>query len=365
MRVALLYNEVGAQAGPDEADVLVQLEAVTEGLSGLGHEVLPLACGLDLGAVARELEAQTPDAVFNLVESLAGHERLIHVMPALLDALGWPCTGSSAEAILLTTNKLLAKERLAAAGLPTPPLLGVWPAGGGEEETPELSSEVLAERAIAKSVWDHGSKGLADDAVLRSPTAGEVRRHLRELAPRLGSPCFAETYVEGRELNLSLLASPCGSRQSPQRAVPQGDPQILPPAEVRFVGYPPGKLRIVDYRAKWEPASFEYQATEPSYDFPARDAPLLAEIAGLARHAWKVFGLAGWARVDFRVAADGTPWILEVNANPCLAPDAGFAAALEQAGLSFPQALERILEDALQRRAAAGSRAAVLSPARA
>ncbi len=351
MRVALLYNEVGDEAEPDEADVLVQVEAVTEALAGLGHEVLPLGCGLDLAAVSRELAARAPDAVFNLVESLAGHERLIHVVPALLDSLGWPCTGSSAEAIFLTTNKLLAKERLAAAGLPTPPVLGVWPAGG--EEVAELSSEILAERAIAKSVWDHGSKGMADDAVLRSPTAGEVRRHLRELAPRLGTPCFAETYVEGREINLSLLASP------------QESPRVLPPAEIRFAGYPPDKLRIVDYRAKWEPASFEYQATEPSYDFPARDAPLLAELAALARQAWKVFGLAGWARVDFRVAADGTPWILEVNANPCLAPDAGFAAALAQADLSFPQALEHLLEDALRRRATAGSREASLLPARA
>lgn len=333
MRVAILYNQVGAGAGPDESDVLVQLDAVATALAGLGHEVEPLACGLDLASTAARLEALAPDLVFNLVESLSGHDRLIHLAPALLDSLGLAYSGSPTEAVFLTTNKLLAKERLAAAGLPTPPLVAVFP----QHEGGSLAG--FRGRAILKSVWDHGSRGLADDAVMEVRDPAEVADRLAELAPRLGRPCFAEAFVEGRELNLSVLASVDG-------------PQVLPPAEIRFEGYPPGKPRIVDYRAKWEPTSFEWSHTQRSFAFGPEDAPLLETVTALARRAWTVFGLGGWARVDFRVAADGTPWILEVNANPCLAPDAGFAAALEQAGISFPEAMARILEDALARRAA-------------
>jgi D-alanine-D-alanine ligase len=74
---------------------------------------------------------------------------------------------------------------------------------------------------------------------------------------------------------------------------------------------------------------------------------LLCQLAYLARECWHGFGLRGYARVDFRVDQEGNPWILEINANPCLSPDAGFAAALERAGISFPQAVERLLDDAL------------------
>jgi D-alanine-D-alanine ligase len=76
---------------------------------------------------------------------------------------------------------------------------------------------------------------------------------------------------------------------------------------------------------------------------PAADGPLLAELTRLARRCWEAFGLGGYARVDFRVDMDGRPWILEVNANPCLAPDSGFAAMLAQAGIDYGAAMERIV----------------------
>jgi D-alanine-D-alanine ligase len=66
----------------------------------------------------------------------------------------------------------------------------------------------------------------------------------------------------------------------------------------------------------------------------------------MAKKCWQVFGLGGYARIDFRVDADGQPWILEINANPCLSPDAGFAAAVKQSGLTFAEAVGRILSDA-------------------
>jgi D-alanine-D-alanine ligase len=71
----------------------------------------------------------------------------------------------------------------------------------------------------------------------------------------------------------------------------------------------------------------------------------LAELGELARTCWTLFGLRGYARVDFRLDACGKPWILEVNSNPCLSPDAGFAAAVERASISFEEAVRRILDD--------------------
>jgi D-alanine-D-alanine ligase len=141
--------------------------------------------------------------------------------------------------------------------------------------------------------------------------------------------------VEGREFNLSVLAGPDG-------------PEVLPAAEIDFSAFPPGKPRIVGQRAKWAEASFEFQKTPRRFDFTPGDASLLNQLRRLAREAWQLFALGGYARVDFRVDDAGQPWILEINANPCLSPDAGFAGALVQASIPFSQAVARILEDAFR-----------------
>jgi D-alanine-D-alanine ligase len=335
MRVAVLFNRVGADAAPDERDVLAQRDAVAAALAEQGHEPLPIACDLDLRALAERLAAVRPQTAFNLVESLGGRERLLHLVPALLDALGLAYTGAPTEALFLATNKLLAKERLAAAGLPTP----AWWTPAGDDGLPAAGD---GDAWIVKSVWEHGSVGLTDAALVAGGDRGRLAARVAELATEPGGACFAEAYVEGRELNLSLLDGPSG-------------PRVLPPAEIVFADYPPGKPRIVGYPAKWEPASFEYRHTPRRFDFPAADAPLLAELGELARRAWRLFGLRGYARVDFRVDAGGRPFILEVNANPCLSPDAGFAAALERAGVTFGAAVAAIITEAAVRAPAPGA----------
>ena len=161
----------------------------------------------------------------------------------------------------------------------------------------------------------------------------------------LGGECFAEAYIEGREFNLSLLASEDlkGGPVSVGRG--KSCPEVLPPAEIRFDSYPSGKVRVVGYRSKWDEDSFEFTHTPRSFDFPDRDDALLADLKDLALRCWELFDLRGYARVDFRVDGAGRPWILEVNANPCLSPDAGFAAAAARAGLPFTEVLNRIIGD--------------------
>jgi GNAT superfamily N-acetyltransferase len=140
----------------------------------------------------------------------------------------------------------------------------------------------------------------------------------------------------------------------------------LPPAEIDFSAFPPAKPRIVGYAAKWETETFESVHTPRRFEFSSGDASLLDRLRALAVDCWRLFGLAGYARVDFRVDAAGQPWILEVNANPCLSPGAGFAAALARAEIPWPRALHWILGTALRRqdegegpsrRAGIGSRA--------
>ena len=328
MKIALLHEDLPASARIDEQDSLVQLALVERELRACGHQCKPLAIDLDLAGARRRLGQLQPDLVFNLVESLGGSSRLAHLVPALLEALGIPCTGVPSTAFLETTDKLHAKRRLSAAGLPTPAWLGdprAAAAGSEGRLAPELDSRA---KFIVKPIYEDASVDLTDASVVPGVVAARARLAASQ------RPAFAELYVEGREFNLALLEKP-------------GGVELLPPAEISFEAWPDGKPRIVGYAAKWRDDSFESTHTPRRFDFPSSDAPLLAKLQALAHACWRLFALRGFARVDFRVDAQGKPWILEVNANPCLSSNAGFAAAAKRAGFSLRDVVERIVAVAL------------------
>jgi D-alanine-D-alanine ligase len=299
---------------PDEADTIVTAQAVSAALLRLGYDSEIMHLGLDL-SVLTGLAAERPALVFNLVEALDGDSALAQLAPAALDHFGLLYTGAGVAAHHLTLTKTAAKHLLTSAGLPTP----AW-SPDGRGFAPEA-------RVIVKSQTEHASLGL--DAASVVPAA-EARREIAARERRFGGQFFAEAYVEGREFNLSVLQTATG-------------PTVLPAAEILFVDVPAERPRIVDYEAKWATNSAVYANTPRSFDFPAGDAALIAELQELALAAWRLFGLTGYARIDFRIDAAGRPTILEVNLNPCLAPDAGFVAAAARAGLDYDTVISSIV----------------------
>jgi D-alanine-D-alanine ligase len=340
MKVLILHNDVSQDHSPSDLDVLYQIDAVRSALQELGHAVETRSCTLDLTRTKADLEAMRPDVVFNLIESLANTDRLGAAGPLLLDALRVPYTGVPTVAQLVTNGKLTTKARLLAAQLPTAPWWtdvssgwhGLpWPTA---DALPELDPTCQLTPLMIKAVWEHASFHMDDSAIVSPACTRELAELIQERERRTGQPHFAEPYLEGREFNLSVLGTANG-------------PEVLPPAEIDFSAFPSDKPRIVGYTAKWHEDSFEFQNTPRSFDFPAHDASLLAELRRLAIACWHAFDLRGYVRVDFRVDRAGRPWILEINSNPCLSPDAGFYAAVQRAGLTFADAVERILEDAM------------------
>ena len=331
MKIAIFHNAVTESSALDEKDTLDQVASVEASLRRLGHDPVRVPCTLDLSAVVEAVQRLAPDLGFNLVESLEARGHLIHLVPTLLDTLGLRYAGASSDAMVLTSHKLLSKAWMAEAGIPVVPTLAAWPDPPPGRTPGETQVASVDRPFLIKSVWEHASVGLRGDVLLAPAEWPRIQALMAERAPLLGGSCFVEPYVEGREFNLSVLAGP-------------GGPVVLPPAEIVFRDYPEGKPRLVNYEAKWVEDSFECSHTERSFDFPASDAPLLARLEAISLAAWHRFGLRGWARVDFRVAPEG-PYVLEVNANPCISPDAGFAAAVDRAGLGYDDAVRRILAD--------------------
>ena len=294
----ILHDRVSPRAAPDHVDVLVQAEAVGAALTRLGWHCPRLETDRDLATLEDELGAVRPDLVFNLVESLGGSGERVHSVPALLERLGLPFTGAGSDAMRGTTAKLIAKDLLRAQGIATPDW---W---NGEVPAADPHS-----RWIVKSAWEDASHGLDDDSVVVGSDAG--RRRLVASRSQWGGEWFAERYVEGREFNVSLLAGPDG-------------PAVLPLAEIEFRDFPADKPKFVGYRAKWDETSFEYHNTVRRFVDEGQEPGLSGGLRAIAGRCWQIFGLRGYARVDFRVDAAGLPWVLEVNANPCLSPDARF-----------------------------------------
>jgi D-alanine-D-alanine ligase len=323
-RVAILYDRLdGPESSPDQRDVLFQAQAVAGALRELGYAPYDLPVSMDFGAFLHSLRSDPPLFTFNLMESIEGQGRLIHLAPCLLDALGIPYTGCGTDALYTTSNKLLAKRKLQGAGILTPHFYSM-----DDLQSPEAR---VKGTFIIKSVWEHASIGIGDDSVVAVKRGTRLLQEMQRRLRTLGGECFAETYIQGREFNLSLLAAHNG-------------PEVLPPAEIRFDDYPRGKRHMVCYRAKWDEDSFEYRHTPRRFTFLPADAPLLERLKKLSRECWDLFGLRGYARVDFRVDREGRPWILEINTNPCLSPDAGFAAAADRAGITFSQMIATILQ---------------------
>lgn len=314
-RSALIVHEsIGTDARPDEDDTLAQVTHVSAALKESGWAVSVLAADMNLADLQREIARQKPTLVFNLVESLGGDGRLIHFVPTLLQLFRVPFTGSGADAIYLSSQKRLAKRLMRAQGIATPADFGPGEAYFGENTS-----------WIVKSVWEHASLGLDDGCVVNSLAA--ARKRFRSCRAQHGGEWFAEAYIDGREFNLSLIEV-------------NGQPELLPVAEMTFVDYPTGKPRIVGYAAKWDETAPEYSATQRV--FGKLPVPELDVLRNVALQCWTVFGLRGYARVDIRMDSMGKPWVLEINANPCLTPDSGFVAAAQASGRSYKQLIDLI-----------------------
>ena len=323
MKAVVLHGEVPEGAGRDEQDVLVQSGHVSRSLAELGYKPSVIAVSADFVRLIDHLNILQPDFAFNLVESILGQGRLIHMVPSILDYLKIPYTGSQTEAIFITSQKLLAKKFMRSSGLDTPPWISTDEPG---------ANSFMPGYYVIKSTWEHASLGLDEDSIVSIQNEKKLHKIMKTKRVCLGGDCFAETFIAGREFNLSLLAGPDG-------------PEVMPPAEILFDDYPPGKHRVVGYRAKWDEDSFEYRHTPRTFDFSVEDAPLLKQLTDLALECWQLFDLKGYARIDFRVDETRKPWILEINTNPCLSPDAGFYAAAKRAKLKFNHVIERIIAD--------------------
>jgi len=319
VKVAILFDGASALAANPDLLILQTVEGIEAALIAEGNDVTRLPVHPDARWIER-LRKGRFDLVFNMCEGIDGVSALEPPVIALLELMGIPYTGSSSYTTSLTLRKHVVNALLDSVGLPVPKFTTI------RRGDP---IRAIGFPAICKPAAEDGSIGVAQHSVVRTT---------RSLAERVQSmltgwdEVLVQRYIEGREVNVGIV----------------GD-TVLPIAEIDFGGMPKGMWHIVSYRSKWDTGSDEDLGAAPRC--PAKLRPALArEIRRISLAAWQVVGGYGYGRVDVRIDADGRPWILEVNANPDIAPDAGLAGMAEVAGLSYANLILAICQLGLSRR---------------
>lgn len=330
-RIVVAYNRdfEGAEADP-ENKAREDVENVADHLVGVldSHklEVTTLGVHDDVAATLAAIRAATPDVVFNLCESICGDSRFEPLLPMLLEKDGIAFTGSGSFALSLALHKHKAKEILRARGVPTPAAVLI------SDPTKPVN---LPFPLIVKPSREDASVGIYSESVVWSADALAVR--IAHIVAQYRQPALVEQYIDGREIYVSLLGRP------------DAPPEILPLYEIDFSELPADRPRIVSFEGKWVETSVEYAGTKP---VPCSlDGAVWERVASAARGAFEALELRDYGRVDIRLAADGIPYVIDVNPNCDLSHEAGgFARAARAGALTYDDVVLRILDLALRRR---------------
>jgi D-alanine-D-alanine ligase len=335
-RIVVLYNtdydeEQAANANlPDATSVRGSAKAIASALIETGYTVeLAGVHGVEVYQVLAQLGANKPDLLFNLCESMDGDPRNEPTFAGLLDLFKIPYTGANLLALASCLYKHRTKDILIANGVPTPPYRYLR----DEHDLADATLETLDYPWFVKLAHEDASLGITEANVVTDAAA--LRERSRELMRDHRQAVIAERYIEGREINVTLMG--------------YGDHvDVLPLHEIDFAAMPSDRPRIVSYAAKWDESHVDYVGTKP---VPLRgvDAAGIAEIERVARAAWRAVELRDYGRVDLRVDNAGVPWVIDVNPNPDISPDAGVTRAAAAAGMTYPQMVQRIAELALAR----------------
>jgi D-alanine-D-alanine ligase len=334
LRVAVVHNRDFGPDNPDGQDLTARadVENAARDLGGAleasGHQVtrLPLPpCdpAVAVGELLIELRRLAPDLVFNLCESIAGDARHEALLPSLFELAGIRYTGSGPVGLALALRKDVTKQLLRAHGVPTAEAVTL--------DANDVSAVTLPFPLIVKPAREDASIGISRHSVVHD--RAQLRAQVAAVRASHQQPVIVERYIEGRELYVSLIGNP---------------PTAFPMHEIDFSALPSDRPRIVTYDGKWNAESPEYHGTQ-SVRALGLDAATRARCEAAAQGAFAALELRDYARIDLRLAADGTPYVIDVNPNCDLSDGAGVSRAASYGGLTYPELIARICEAALAR----------------
>ncbi len=301
---------------------------VTSTLRASGHDVRCLGVLDSLTEMRLAIADWKPEIVFNLLEEFNGIVTYDQHVVAYLELLRQPYTGCNPRGLLLSRDKPLSKQLLAFHRISSPGFAVIR--RGTRIHVPRKLRFPL----FVKSATEDASLGIAQASVVED--AARLKERVAFMHEQIGSDALIEEFIEGRELYVGVMGN--------------GRLTRLPVWEMVFGTMPDSLAAIATRKVKWDKGYREKYGiiTRAAEDLPAG---VLAQLDKLSRRIYQVLGLSGYARMDFRVAADGRVYALEANANPNLEASEDFAESARAAGIAYPELLERLMALGLSYRA--------------
>ncbi len=328
MKIALIHNLKPSVKDPtlpndyySECDSPKTVRAIRQALEKGGHTVLPVEADRNLPAWL----AQNPvDLAFNISEGFRGEAREARV-PALLELMGVPCTGSGVLSLALALDKAKSKQIFRAMGIPTPNFQLF--AHADEPVDPRLKYPL-----IVKPNCEGSAKGILSSSVVSDETA--LRIQAGRVLELYDQAALVEEFIEGMELTVGIL----------------GEDQVLPILEVDFSGCRASGETFYSWRMKEFQGNKE-MCLNPQFWCPARLNPEVAKaVQAVAWKAAKALGVRDIARVDIRLSSDGIPFVLEVNPLPGMDPEeSNLPIMTKAAGLAYESFILRLVQWAVER----------------
>lgn len=296
-----------------EYDVITTLRTV-------GHEVRCLGVLDSLTELRAAITDWRPDVVFNLLEEFNGIVTYDQHVVAFLELMEQPYTGCNPRGLLLSRDKPLCKQLLAYHRIPTAQF-AVLRKGIKFRVPPRLRYPLFV-----KSATEDASLGISQASVVENPQ--QLRDRVAFIHDQVGTDALVEEYIDGRELYVGVLGNERLTR--------------LPVWELGFGSLGDRQTGIATRKVKWDRKYQERHGItrQAAIDLPP---PVVAALDRLSRRIYRSLGLSGYARMDFRVRADGQVFVLEANANPCLAQAEDFSQSALSAGIGYQDLLARII----------------------
>jgi D-alanine-D-alanine ligase len=293
---------------------------VVTALRKLGHEVFPVGVSSELSAIREAIETHRPQIAFNLLEEFAGYPIFDQHVVSYLELRKQKYTGCNPRGLTLTRDKALTKKILTYHRIHVP-RFAVFPKGKKIERHGRLRFPLFV-----KSVSDEGSVGIAQASVVRSDE--KLKERVEFIHQQNNTPALAEEFIEGREIYVGVIGN--------QKL------QAFTPWELVMKNLPEGSVNIATGKAKWD---IEYQKRIGLTTEPAKlDDQTQKNFARLSKRIYRILGLSGYARIDYRLREDGRLYVLEVNPNPQIAYHEDFADSAEHCGLKYGPLLQKILQ---------------------
>ena len=285
-----------------------------------GHEVRPLGIGDSLGELRASIQDWKPEVCFNLLEEFGGIVTYDQHVVAYLELMRQHYTGCNPRGLMLSRDKVLTKQILSYHRIPTPQF-ALLPRGRRIRIPARLRYPLFV-----KSATEDASLGISQASLVDDPA--RLRERIEFIHEHTKSDALVEEFIEGRELYVAMLGN--------ERV------HTLAPWEFIFGELKDGRAAIATRKAKWDRA---YQERHRITSRKALDLPeeLTERLDRQARRMFRALHMSGFARMDFRLRADGTAFALEANANPNLAAEEDFADAALDEGMDYAALLERII----------------------